>query len=405
MATLLNSNEVPTTPSEVRASYLKYEDTGVSEEDIKLVMLDALDNLCYWWARKGGTPSTIADAVMGQVKECGSPPFASPVQVRRIAAKAFRRYIEDMKPTLDQIRATQYNQPTDISEELSAMESWLTYRTEQFHFGIYELDRAIGGGIMKGQTMSIIGNPGSMKTSLLLSGIEQWVTESDEPVAFFSVDMDKASIFERLMLREMRCGPDILREHYYRKSIEYLAAKETLRKRYAGKLSVFENRVGDKWTIDKICAYAEVNTPGLICIDFLTQLKKPKQSDFDVVNEAVPILKDLAHSYGCAVVALSQMSMASRQVQASGGIGGAAKGGPTVEENVDIEIELFRDISDNPTDPAPKIIATIKKTRRGIAGGSYQLDYSGPLMQFKGTATRVHRAKPMKPLFETGSII
>jgi len=396
-------DERPITPKEVRDSYLKYKSTGVSEEDIKLVMVDALEGLCYWWARRGGTPSMIANAVMGNVKECGNPPFIPLYEVRRIAARAFRRYLLEAQPLRGRLGGILGQ--TDIAEELSAMESWLDYRTEQFHFGIYELDRALGGGIMKGQTMSIIGNPGSMKTSLLLSGIETWVSESEEPVAFFSVDMDKVSIFERLMLRELQCGPEILRDHYCRQSPEYLQAKVQLAKRYGGgKLTVLENTVGEKWNIDKIVEYVECNTPGLVCIDFLTQLKKPKQSDFDVVNEAAPLLKDLAHCYGCAVVILSQMSMASRQVQASGGMGGAAKGGPTVEENVDIELELFRDVSDDPIDHSPKIVATIKKTRRGVAGGSFQLDYSGPLMQFKGTARRVHRARAIKPLFETGTL-
>ena len=396
-------NERPITPKEVRDSYLKYKDTGVSADDIKLVMVDALEGLCYWWAKRGGTPSMIANAVMGNVKECGSPPFVPLYEVRRIAARAFRRYLAEAQPLGNRLGGMLGQ--TDIADELSSMESWLDYRTEQFHFGIYELDRALGGGIMKGQTMSIIGNPGSMKTSLLLSGIETWVTESEEPIAFFSVDMDKVSIFERLMLRELQCGPEILRDHYYRQSPEYLQAKVQLAKRYGGgKLTVLENTVGEKWNIDKIVEYVEFNTPGLVCIDFLTQLKKPKQSDFDVVNEAIPLLKDLAHCYGCAIVVLSQMSMASRQVQASGGMGGAAKGGPTVEENVDIELELFRDTSNDPTDHTPKIIATIKKTRRGVAGGSFQLDYSGPLMQFKGTAQRVHRVRAIKPLFETGSL-
>ena len=357
----------PLTPLEIKSVYSKHPSQSVSEADMQLLMVSALEDHCKWWAtERGGTPSQITDVIMGLVKECGKPPLVSKVEARRMSSKAFRRCLEERKPLGAQLSG--YYNDSNIADELEAMESWLAFRTEQFHFGIHELDRAIGGGIMKGQTMSIIGNPGSMKTSLLLSGIETWIGESDEPVAFFSVDMDKASIFERLMLRELRCGPDVLRDLYAQGSPEYLSAKQAIGKRYSGRLNVFENSVGNKWTIEKIVEYVEINTPGLICVDFLTQLKKPRQSDFDVVNEVVPIFKDLAHSYGCAVVLLSQMSMASRKEQSSGGMGGAAKGGPTVEENVDIELELFRDISTDPDNLAPMIIATVKKTRRGVAG-------------------------------------
>ena len=119
------------------------------------------------------------------------------------------------------------------------------------------------------------------------------------------------------------------------------------------------------------------------------------------MNEAVPKLKDLAHSYGCAIVMLSQMSLESRRVQAAGGMGGAAKGGPVTEENVDIELELFRDVNPNPgIDKEPRIVVTVKKTRRGIAGGSFMLSYWGPVMQFTGGARAARRAREIKPLFE-----
>lgn len=387
------------TPLETKVAYEK-SGIEVSPDDLKLLMVSALENQCRFYASKGGTPATIADAVMHLVAECGKPYFMSHIEVRRAAARVFRECLDNNKSYIDKLKGKGKRQ--NIADDLSLLESWMEYRTEQFHFGIPALDRAIGGGIMKGQTMSIIGNPGSMKTSLLINGIETWVMESDDPVSFISADMNKASVLERLMLRELECGCEVLRDHYRRNSIEYQAAKQRIGKRYKDKLYIYENSIREKWTIDKIIEHVEVNTPGLLCIDFLTQLKKPRQSDFDVVNEAVPILKDLAHSYGCAIVMLSQMSMASRQIQSAGGMGGAAKGGPVVEENVDIELELFRDVSEEQGEK-PRIVATVKKTRFGIAGSSYDLDYSGPQMRFKGTATRAYRVRKLKPLFETGT--
>lgn len=392
----------PLTPKQFRDIYSKPGPTQLPKEEILEGMKWALEDVAYWWAKEcGGTPPDIAKAITHNVRECGEPQFVSDVEIRRIAARMFRKYIEDKRPFTARWEGDGLGR-TDVAAELSNLESWVAYRTEQFHFGIGALDGAIGGGVMKGQMMSIIGNPGSMKTSLLLNGIEQWVKESEEPVVFFSIDMAKVDIFERLMLRELQCGPNVLRDHMAMRSIEYMAAKESLGKKYGGgRLTVLDNSTGPKWTIDKIVEYVEMNAPGLVCIDFLTQLKKPKQSDFDVANEAAPILKDLAHTYGCAIVVLSQMSQASRLLQAAGGMGGTGKGGPVIEENADIEIELFRDVPLNPIfDNSPRIVATIKKTRRGIAGSSFLLSYAGPSMCFTGGARRAKRQREVKALFE-----
>lgn len=394
------NNDKPLTPLETRELYRRATPDG-PESELRQYMVWALEDSALWWAKRGGTPPQIAKMLAVEVKECGDPPFASPVEVRRIAAKGFRQCINERKRLVERYNAEALGEPSDIPKELGEMESWLAYRTEQFHFGIGALDDALNGGIMRGQMLSIIGNPGAMKTSLLLNGIERWVTESPEPVAFFSLDMSKADIFARLMLRELGCGMDALRDHYWRRSAEFEAAKSALQQKYGGKLTVFENQPGKKWTIDMIKEYIEFTTPGLIAIDFLTLLKKPKQSDFDVTNEAMPILKELSHFYGSAVVVLSQMSMESRRIQATGGMGGSAKGGGVVEETVDAEIELFRDISVDPLDTSPRIIATIKKARMGIAGASFQLGYSGPRMEFTGMAHRVHKAKKIQPVFDT----
>jgi hypothetical protein len=54
----------------------------------------------------------------------------------------------------------------------------------------------------------------------------------------------------------------------------YLQAKVQLAKRMAGKLTVLENTVGEKWNIDKIVEYVEFNTRGLYVLNS-NELKKP----------------------------------------------------------------------------------------------------------------------------------
>ncbi|OUO94774.1 DnaB-like helicase C-terminal domain-containing protein [Cloacibacillus sp. An23] len=382
--------ERPVSPLNIKQAGAKF---NRPEAETLEQMCIALGEEAKWWASRGGKPTDIAKQLMTSVRMCGEPPFISAADVSQMAVNAFKALVAERRSMGAKSNDPALTEPNDMRAELKNMEAMIDYRTEQFHFGVHELDDAMGGGVMKGQIMSIIGNPGSMKTSLLLSGIETWVAESPTPVAFFSLDMDKPAIFERLMLREMRCGRHVLVDKYRAGAEEYKAAKERIGRRFSGRMTVLGNTDGPLWTIDTLARYVQFNVPGLLAIDYLTLLKKLGQSDYDTVNESMLMLKDLARQYRTAIVILSQMSMSSRREQAAGGMGGSARGGGIVNELADVEIELYRDMSNDPNDTMPKIIATITKTRSGIAGSSWKLDYNGPMMTFRGTAQRVFRKR------------
>lgn len=395
--------ERPVSPYDIKQAGTKYKRPL---EETQELMRDALHEEAKWWASRGGKPTEIARQLMTSVRMCGKPEFISSSEVSLIAVNAFKELIAECRSMGAKSNDPALTEPNNMGAELSAMEAMIDYRTEQFHFGIYELDEAMGGGVMKGQIMSIIGNPGSMKTSLLLSGIETWIAESNESAAFFSLDMDKAAIFERLMMRELGCGRRILVDKYRAGTEDYGAAKARIGKRFSGRLTVLgntENADGQLWTIEKLARYVQYNVPGLLAIDYMTLLKKPGQSDYDTANESMLTLKDLARQYRTAIVVLSQMSMASRREQAAGGMGGSARGGGIINELADIEIELYRDMPNDPNDTIPRIIATITKTRSGIAGSSWKLDYIGATMSFKGTAQRVFRKRKAQVFEEVGA--
>lgn len=376
------------------------ERLGRCHTEILELMRNALEGRALAWARRGGTPEDITRMLACDVRACGER-FVTEIELNRIAAAAFRDVIRESRSFGAQSTDPALTEATDISAGFSEMEDWLDYRTEQYHFGIWELDNAIGGGVMKGQILSIIGNPGAMKTSLALSGIERWMLESTENAAFFSLDMGVAAAFERLMIREMRCPRAVFRDHYHRSSQEYCEAKEKILKRYGGRLTLLGNE-RTRWDVERLRRYITFNTPGLVVIDYLTLLKRKGQTDYDVANEAILCLQDLSRKYGIAVVVLSQMSVSSRREQAGGGSGGTARGGGIVDEISDIEIELFRDRAETTIDgkSAAPIIATITKTRNGVAGSHWWLDYNGPTMSFTGTAHRVQKTRNNKPLFD-----
>mgnify|MGYP000846201954 CR=1 FL=1 len=281
---------------------------------------------------------------------------------------------------------------------------------DKFGFGIDALDDSFGR-LLPGELLVLVGAQGSMKTSLMLSGIEHYLQSNPNgTVMLFSLDMAPEVIAERLLQREMHATADRVRWHVKNETEVFKCAMQKIRERYADRLLLYGSETPmaqlmgrqERMTIDDLKNEIETYMPSLVAIDYLTLLRKPRQSDLDCVNEVMPTLKELAQRYGIMFLLLSQMGRASKQAQAAGSsLVGSAKGGGIVEELANAQIDLFKDA---PTEPygAPRIIATVSKTRRGVAGRSFELAYEPESMNFTGQARPVRREREQKPIFKAG---
>ena len=281
---------------------------------------------------------------------------------------------------------------------------------DKFSFGIEELDSSFGR-LLPGELLVLVGAQGSMKTSLMLSGIEHYLQNNPNGTAMlFSLDMAPEVVAERLLQREMRTMADRVRWHVKNETEVFKCAMGKIRERYADRLLVYGSATpmaqllgtSSRMTIDDLKNEVETYMPSLVAIDYLTLLRKPRQSDLDCVNEVMPTLKEMAQRYGIMFLLLSQMGRASKQLQASGSsLVGSAKGGGIVEELANAQIDLFKDA---PIEPygAPRIVATVSKTRRGLAGRSFELAYEAESMSFTGQAKPVRREREQKPIFKAG---
>jgi replicative DNA helicase len=282
--------------------------------------------------------------------------------------------------------------------------------SDKFGFGIEELDNSFGR-LLPGELLVLVGAQGSMKSSLMLTGIEQYLTTNPNGTAMlFSLDMAPEVIAERLLQREMHATADRVRWHVKNETESFKCAMKKIRERYADRLLIYGAEAPtaqlmgkcERMTIDDLKNEVEAYMPSLVAVDYLTLLRKPRQSDLDCVNEVMPTLKEMAQRYGIMFLLLSQMGRASKQLQASGSLfSGSAKGGGIVEELANAQIDLFKDA---PLEPygAPRIIATVSKTRRGVAGRSFELAYDGESMSFTGQARPVRREREQKPIFKAG---
>jgi KaiC/GvpD/RAD55 family RecA-like ATPase len=273
-----------------------------------------------------------------------------------------------------------------LRKQLQTVSEWSI--DSAFLFGIPNVDELIGG-VQPGEMMAISGAQGSMKTSFLLSGIENALVRG-MTVLFYSLDMTPSEIQERRIQRRLRCHQYVLHGLIRENSADVYRAIDEINDIDDGRFHILGNDgPNPDVKIDDIQEMAAHVMPNVLCVDYLTLLRREIQSDLECVNEVMGKFKRLAQSFGIRVVLLSQMGRASKREQFSGVMGGHAKGGGAIEEMVHSEVELFKDVPGD-TGAVP-IIATITKNRRGPSGRSYRLGYEPKCMFFTGESVRVER--------------
>lgn len=271
-----------------------------------------------------------------------------------------------------------------------------------FELGIQALDNA-WGGLMPGELGVLVGSQGSMKTSLALNGVEHFLRENPKAtVLFFSLDMTAEELSARLIMRDLGVSLPEMYGMMREKNQQYLEAEKRFGQATKGRLKILGNSYQKRWTIDGFEYQVAMRNPDLVMVDFLTCLKKPGQSDLEAVEDIMPRIQAITQKMRIKTLLLSQMGRASKSDQAKGVIGGHSKGGGIVEELAHAEIELFKD-APAAEGQMPRIVATVTKTRRGVNGSSFQLDYRGKQMEFTGQALRVQKDKGRKPIFQSMS--
>jgi KaiC/GvpD/RAD55 family RecA-like ATPase len=289
--------------------------------------------------------------------------------------------------------------PTRRMIELETyLRSWQDFPA--FGFGIRSLEDATGG-ILPGEICVLTGAPGTMKTSLALCAVDDFVSRTDEGLAYYcSVDMSPIEITLRVMERESRIPQQILAAMRARSDPEIFKIRKAISDKYDGRLSIHGHKDTKQMSIDELLEQCLKRQPQLVVIDYFTRLKQLGQSDLEFVENAMPRILTFAHQYQASFLILSQMSRASRAEQASGRTGGHGKGGGIVEELAHTEIELFQQPVEN---DKPMVIAAVTKARRGIAGQYFALGYNGPIKRFDGTAMKMTRSTQKKAMFEAAN--
>ena len=286
--------------------------------------------------------------------------------------------------------------PTKRLAELETyLRSWADFPA--FGFGIRALDDATGG-ILPGEICVLTGAPGTMKTSLALCAVDDFVSRTETGLVYYcSVDMAPREISLRLLERECRIPEVILRGMGERADTELPELRGSVTRKYDGRLVIRGHEPQRRMTLPDLLRQCLKRQPQLVVIDYFTCLKAKGQSDLEYVENAMPDIVAFAHQYETSFLLLSQMGRGSRSEQAGGRIGGHSKGGGIVEELAHTEIELVQQHVDG---DKPMVIAAITKARRGVSGQFFSLGYDGPIKRFDGSAMKMAKNTQRKAIFE-----
>ena len=273
--------------------------------------------------------------------------------------------------------------------------------------GIYELDRAIGGGVLPGRILAIVGGDGSMKTSLALRFTDEYLRAVGRPVLYLSLDMRPEESALRRLLPLAETGELSLTGAIVDHPEEYAKVRARRAALDAGRYHIADGplRLAD---IESLVSRL---SPGLVVWDYLTATDGFR-SEMDAQRACVAKLRAWQHRYDATWIVLSQMSELAKAGQRQGDFAGRASGGNNLSRIANTQLELYLDEVEpekyqmlTGVTPKPRLICTVTKCRIGVKGSSWELDYDGPTMSFTGKAERVRRAKKKKSLFETAEVI
>lgn len=383
----MNATERKLTPSESLARI-----AGDDEEAKRFIFADLLKDRAVEYRKIGYKPGDMLPLLNDENRRAGG--ILTSQQIKRLAVQAMAEEREGLKPGSLAISPLE-DAMRQLREEVTGWGEGCA-----FEFGIPLLDESFGG-IVPGETLVVVGQQGSMKTSLLLNGVEHYLrTVPDGKVLLYSLDMPARVTTGRLLCRRLQCKEQMMWRLLKERDTDALKAQREMVDDFGPRLVIKENRPGKRYTIDMVKRDIELEMPTLVAVDYLTKLKRRNQSDLDCVSECMPDLVEIAAEYSLQMVLLSQMSRAAKSAQVAGvASGGNAKGGGDVEDMATSVIDLFRDFPDD-SGAIPNIIATVSKTRRGVSGKTFALGYWGTWMEFDGTAKVADRKKRKESLFE-----
>ena len=256
--------------------------------------------------------------------------------------------------------------------------------------GFTDLD-SICSGFQKGDLMILAARPSMGKTSLGLNVAQHAALHSKIPVAFFSLEMSKEQLVQRML-----CAEAMIDQHKMRtgnlkgedwEKINNMAAKLAGVPIYIDdtpSISIRELRA-------KARRLQAEHGLGLVVIDYLQLMQAGKKTDNrqQEIAEISRSLKSLAKEMKVPVLALAQLSRSVEQRQDKKPLLSDLRESGSLEQDADMVMFIYRDEYYNPDSEKKGIAEIIVAKQRNGPTGIVELGFLKEYTRFVNLAKRV----------------
>ena len=235
-------------------------------------------------------------------------------------------------------------------------------------FGIPALDSVVSE-IRPGEVIVIAGRPGAGKTALALQLMGYSAKKLKRPCAFFSLEMLREEVMDRLVAQTQAVSVSGIRGGYLSET-QSAAAKEVVDSFYSIPLSIYDGAHNLSLLRSQIRREKAVNDVKVVCIDYLglidleTSSQKPR---WERMSEVSRTFKLLALELGIIVIEVVQMNRDADGVEPTLGV---LRDSGAIEQDADrvillhnTEVKTVYD-GEKPT----QVKAIVAKNRHGPCG-------------------------------------
>ncbi len=254
------------------------------------------------------------------------------------------------------------------------------------YFG--ELDKKMGG-MHKGDLIIVAARPGIGKSSLALNIAENVATKAGKKVAFFSLEMPREQLVDRVissqaLIDNTRLRTGELQPDDWRRIAEASS--------YLANCQMFFDDTS-MITVSQIKAkLRRLKDVDLVIIDYLQLLSSGSRSDNRVqeVSEMTRSLKIMAKELGVPVIALSQLSRRSEDRSAKDHrpqLSDLRESG-SIEQDADSVIFLYNDAKYSSEPAEQNVVEIILGKNRHGETGTVKVDWNGKYTKFSSIERR-----------------
>lgn len=242
------------------------------------------------------------------------------------------------------------------------------------------------GGLQKSDLVIVAARPSMGKTALALNIAENVAEIHAAPVVYFSLEMSKEQLGQRLLTS--RCEVNSLKVRNGDLSDnELIKIQNELADAAKLKLIIDDTPGITIAEITAKCKELQYSEPlGLIIIDYLQLIgnKNAKENRTQEISDISRGLKNLARELNVPVIALSQLSRAVEQRTCKKPILSDLRESGSIEQDADTVLFIYRDEYYDPdnSDKKGKAEIIISKQRNGPVG-SFELLFQPNLTRFK----------------------